>query len=326
MLLEQVKSGILGLAVGDALGVPVEFYGRETLKNRPVVDMRAYGAHHQPKGTWSDDSSLAFCLAESLIKGYDLQDLANRFINWYQKGYWTPHGKVFDIGIATSFAIRRLIDEYPPVMAGGASEDSNGNGSLMRILPLVFFIKDKPIGERFKIIQDVSSLTHRHIRSVIACFYYTEFARLLLEGKEKYTVFEETKEVVNAFLKNNDLIPAKEIEKFHRLLVNPMTDFEVQPIYTYSENKINSSGYVLSTLEASIWCLLNSNSYAETVLKAVNLGDDTDTTGAVAGGLAGLLYGFDAIPAQWVYDLVKSDEVIDLAERLYDKMSTPSVF
>lgn len=320
MLLEHVTGGILGLAVGDALGVPVEFQDRDTLKQNPVKDMREYGSHNQPRGTWSDDSSLAFCLAESLSVGYDLQDLANRFVNWYEHAYWTPHGKVFDIGIATSFAIRRLISEYPPNMAGGATEDSNGNGSLMRILPLLFYIKDKPIEERFKITQDVSSLTHRHIRSVIACFYYLEYARLILKGVEKFEAFEQTRQVVNLFLKSQNHIPASEVDKFHRLLLNPIGEYDIKPIYEYKEVEIQSSGYVLHTLEASIWCLLNSESYSETVLKAVNLGHDTDTTGAVAGGLAGILYKEVGIPQLWKEQSVKGEDIKNLALKLYNKM------
>lgn len=199
MLLEHIEGGILGLAIGDALGVPVEFQSRESLKNNPVVGMRAYGSHRQPLGTWSDDSSLAFCLAESLTEGYDLRDLSNRFVNWYNYNYWTPHGHVFDIGITTSRAIHQLELGIEPTKAGGRDESSNGNGSLMRILPLLFFIHNKPIEERFAIIKDVSSLTHGHIRSVIACFYYLEFARLLLQNVEKFKAFTETKNRVMLF-------------------------------------------------------------------------------------------------------------------------------
>jgi ADP-ribosyl-[dinitrogen reductase] hydrolase len=316
---EQVTGAILGLAIGDALGVPVEFRDRDTLERHPVVDMREFGTHHQPRGTWSDDSSLAFCLAESLVQGYDLKDLANRFVNWYNHAYWTPHGQVFDVGIATSTAIHELSLGTEPIKAGGTEESSNGNGSLMRILPLLFFIKDKPLEERFKITQDVSSLTHRHIRSIIGCFYYLEYARQLLLGVEKYEAFEQTKNIVNDFLKAQDFIDEREINIYHRLLLNPINDYEIRPIYDYKESEISSSGYVVHTLEASIWCLLNSNSYAETVLKAVNLGGDTDTTGCVVGGLAGILYGEESIPDIWRTQLVKSEEIRALAVKMYDK-------
>jgi ADP-ribosyl-[dinitrogen reductase] hydrolase len=320
----KVVGGILGVAIGDALGVPVEFSSRETLQRFPVVDMRAFGVHHQPLGTWSDDSSLTFCLAESLVTGYDLKDLASRFVNWYNYSYWTAHEQVFDVGIATSQAIHQLAIGVDPIKAGGKDEYSNGNGSLMRILPLLYCIKDKPIAERFEKIKEVSSLTHGHIRSIIACFYYLEFARNLLEGCEKFETFEKTKHLVNTFLTENQIAEQKEIDLFHRLLLNPIGDYEIKPIFEYKESEISSSGYVVHTLEASIWCLLNSNSYSETVLKAVNLGSDTDTTGAVVGGLAGILYGEEGILDEWKTQLVKSREIRELAVRLFKKMA-PSV-
>jgi ADP-ribosyl-[dinitrogen reductase] hydrolase len=319
MTLQHIESAILGLAVGDALGVPVEFQSRDSLTQNPVVDMRAYGTHHQPLGTWSDDSSLAFCLAESLANGYNLTDLGNRFVNWYNHNYWTPHGFVFDVGIATSEAIHKLASGVEPTKAGGKDIYSNGNGSLMRILPLLAFIHDKPIEERFNIIKDVSSLTHGHIRSIIACFYYLEFARLLVQNVDKFSAFEQTKNTVNAFVKDNPLVKNEEINLFHRLLLNPINDYVIKPIYEFEESEISSSGYVLHTLEASIWCLLNSNSYAETVLKAVNLGNDTDTTGAVAGGLAGLLYNEKGIPQLWIEQLARVKDIRDLAFRLHQK-------
>jgi ADP-ribosyl-[dinitrogen reductase] hydrolase len=319
MDLQHIKGGILGLSVGDALGVPVEFESRDSLKRNPVVDMRAYGTHHQPIGTWSDDSSLAFCLAESLIKGYDLTDLGNRFVNWYNHNYWTPHGRVFDVGITTSEAIHKLASGVEPTKAGGKDVFSNGNGSLMRILPLAAFIEDKSMIERFKIIRDVSSLTHGHIRSVIACYYYLEFARYLMQGYDKFTVFGLARSGVNLFFRHYPIAKKEELDHFHRLLLNPIRDYEIKPIYEFQESEISSSGYVVHTLEASIWCLLTSDSYAETVLKAVNLGDDTDTTGAVAGGLAGILYKEEGIPKVWLEQLVKGKEIRDLAVRLHEQ-------
>ena len=156
---DYYTDALLGLATGDALGVPVEFLPRKALDANPVTGMRAFGAHRQPAGTWSDDSSLTFCLAEMLCKGYDLNELARLFVAWKEDAYWTAHGEVFDIGIATSAAIYQLQQGVSPVLAGGDTEESNGNGSLMRILPLLFYIKDKPIEERFRIIEAVSALT-----------------------------------------------------------------------------------------------------------------------------------------------------------------------
>ncbi len=310
---------LVGVAVGDALGVPVEFRDRAYLRKNPVTDMTGYGTHNQPPGTWSDDSSLTFCLAESLLKGYELRDLANRFVNWYEHTYWTPHGEVFDIGIATSQAIWRLHTDKNLVFAGGTDERSNGNGSLMRILPLLLYTKDKAIEKRYQCAKEVSSLTHGHIRSVLSCFIYLEYTLQLINGVEKFEAFTNMTQTVNTFLNENAVCSQEELNRFHRLLVNPIGDYEIKPIYAYPEAEIVASGYVIHSLEAAFWCLLTSHSYQETVLKAVNLGEDTDTTAAIAGGLAGILYGFEQIPTKWVNQLARKDDILNLSERLHRK-------
>lgn len=313
------KDVLLGISVGDALGVPVEFIPRKGLINEPVTGMRAMGTHKQPTGTWSDDSSLTFCLAEMLCQEYDLQDLAKRFINWKEHAYWTAHNQVFDIGIATSAAIFQLVKGTSPVLAGGQTEDSNGNGSLMRILPLLFYIKDMSIQQRFHLTKEVSSLTHGHIRSVIACFIYLEMALQILNGYDKWASYNHMKQLVNNFFKNNAICSQTEIDKFHRLLCNPIGNYEIAPIYDYGREEIHSTGYVLSTLEASFWCLFKTDNYKDAVLKAVNLGNDTDTVAAVTGGLAGLLYGHQTIPYEWLNVLARRNDIEDLAERLNTK-------
>lgn len=183
--MSKVRDGVLGLCVGDALGVPVEFRSREELAATPLTDMIGYGSHNQPPGTWSDDSSLAFCFMESAADcgGVDLYDIADKFTGWLYKTRWTPHGRVFDVGIATARAIERLNDEIiRPDMAGGRSENSNGNGSLMRILPLAYLLKGVPLEERIAVIRQVSSITHGHEVSVMGCVIYVEVAMGLLDG------------------------------------------------------------------------------------------------------------------------------------------------
>lgn len=310
--LNQVKSALFGIAIGDALGVPVEFNGRMLLKHDPVVDFRDYGTYVVPAGTWSDDSSLSFCLAESLTLGFDLQNIASNFVKWANENYWTAHGEVFDIGITTKNAIHRLYLGEKPELAGEQDENSNGNGSLMRILPLVFHLNDKTIEERFLMTEQVSAITHRHIRSVIACFYYLEFALLILSGKDKYQAYNELKTSIPEFLKKKNIDPS-EIEKFNRILSSNINEYEI--------DDIASSGYVIHTLEASMYCILTTNSFSEAVLKAVNLGHDTDTTGAVTGGLAGLIQRMDTIPSHWVKEIARSRDIADLAERLAEKIN-----
>lgn len=310
--MNPVQNALLGLAVGDALGVPVEFRSRAVMKNDPVTGMRAFGTHRQPAGTWSDDSSLAFCLAASLCDGYNLEDIGKRFVMWYDDAYWTAHGSVFDIGITTRNAINRLRQGQRADFCGDFDEQANGNGSLMRIMPLLFYIKDKPQKERWEITRDVSRITHGHIRSCICCFFYLEFAGKLLAGKKAAEALAETRSEIKTFLVENHFA-AREIELLQFLFD---ADFEKLP-----ESKISASGYVLHTLEASLWCLLTTNSYKDAVLKAVNLGEDTDTTGAVTGALAGLYYGAETIPAEWLEVLARREAIEKLGSDLALKMA-----
>lgn len=302
----SIKGLITGIAIGDALGVPVEFMHRSFLNTKPVVGMRAFGTHHQPAGTWSDDTSLSFCLVEQLIQGYDLDQLANRIINWYEIGYWTATGQVFDIGVSTRKAIDHLQNGVSPKHSGEKGEYANGNGSLMRILPLCVYLKDKTINERWEIIGEISAITHQSIRTHIACFFLVEMGLCLEKGYDKCDAFVFTQNTVRDFVNTLDCT-AKEQEIFLRLFYDDLSQFPSQEIF--------SSGYVIHTLEASIWAFLTTNSFEDAVLKAVNLGDDTDTTGSITAGLAGLFYGFDSIPQHWVETLAKKDAILDLANR-----------
>ena len=299
---------LLGISTGDAVGVPVEFKSREIIKNKPVTDMTGFGTYNLPPGTFSDDSSLTFCLAEGLISGYSLNTIAENFIKWRYDNYWTATNVVFDVGITTQNAIEKLINGCDPAIAGDFDEESNGNGALMRILPLLLYIRNKPIEERYQLTRQVSSITHGHVRSSIACFYYLEFARQLLQATDKFGIYEQLQTSIPSFLDSTSINP-DEKNIFKRLLIDRI---DLIPI-----EQISSSGYVVSTLEASIWCLLTTESYNDAVLKAVNLGSDTDTTAAVTGGLAGLLYGYDTIPAKWVQQLARKDDIMDLASRLF---------
>ncbi|MDF7811809.1 ADP-ribosylglycohydrolase family protein [Hymenobacter sp. YC55] len=303
----QLRAALLGLAVGDALGVPVEFQSRAARRLDPVVHMRAYGTHNQPAGTWSDDASLTFCLAEAIADGFTIGKVAKNCCRWYYINFWTPHGVVFDIGITTREAINRLKADDDLILAGGTDEYSNGNGALMRILPLAFYRTDAPLTERFALISDVSAVTHGHVRSAIACFLYLEMARYLLAGLTPTAAYSQLCQTVPTQLQELNL-PTAEIEQFEYLLTGRLADFPVQVI--------RSGGYVMHTLEAAFWCLLRHDTFAETVLAAVNLGDDTDTTGAVVGGLAGICYGEAAIPAEWLTVLARRPDIEDLAARV----------
>lgn len=299
---------ILGVAVGDALGVPVEFKARGTFL---VTGMQGYGTHNQPPGTWSDDTSLTLALADNLfpdeVNGKpDLESIALGFIDWYDKAAYTPHGKLFDVGNATAKAIKRLKEGVAPEKAGGAGERDNGNGSLMRIAPLAFYMYgiQKP-EERFRIVREVSSLTHAHEWSVAACYIYVEMLNKLRMGRKKKEAYAELRE---DFARGVPFISKATRAKFVRILEN---DISVLP-----EEDIRSGGFVIDTLEAAFWCFLNTGNYRDAVLKAVNLGDDTDTTAAVTGALAGLAYGLDSIPQEWLDQLAAYEEVRRIAVKM----------
>ena len=303
----MIHSALFGLAVGDALGVPHEFSRPEDLRANPVTDMMGYGTYDLPPGTWSDDSSLTFCLVESLCSGFNTDHMGELFVKWYYQDYLTATGEVFDIGITTREALNKIKNGTKAELAGGPEEKDNGNGSLMRILPLVFAINDFPIEERFERTKQVSSITHGHIRAVMACFYYLEYASQLIEGKSKFEIYNNLQISLPTFFEKIGIADS-EIAHFDRLLKANIAELPL--------SEIRSGGYVIETLEASIWCLLNTDNYKDAVLKAVNLGHDTDTTAAVTGGLAGLLYGCDGIPKEWVDKLARVGDIEELGIKL----------
>ena len=305
----HTKGLLFGIAIGDALGVPVEFMSRKHLQANPVVSMREFGTHHQPAGTWSDDTAMSMLLAEQLIEGYDVQKLANRFCHWYQYNQWTPHGEIFDMGVATRNAMDKLAKGVSALESGECDDYSNGNGSLMRILPLAIYLQNKPIDQRFCLTKEVSGITHSHIRSVIGCFFAVEFVIQLLKEKDKCDAYYEAQNIVRDYLHLIN-VKSSEIELYNRILFDDIS--------CIAESDIYSSGYILHTLEASLWAFLTTENFKDAVLKAVNLGDDTDTIGSVTGGMAGLFYGFDQIPRDWIETLVKKEDIEELGFRFQE--------
>ena len=303
------KDILLGTAIGDALGLPVQFLDREVVAKNPVTTMIGYGQFNVPAGTWSDDSSLSLCLAESLCKGYDLSDIANNFVKWMFEGFWTPFNKAFDIGKTTYFAVVNLRNGVSPYLAGMDRERDNGNGSLMRILPLVPYILNMEVEERHKIIGEVSSLTHRHPRSILACIALCEFAIQYINQQSCEKAYQTMQQILLQLLKREIFI--EEDVPFKRLVGLSYNEFKAIEL-----KDIRSTGYVIDTLEASLWCIFNTSSFKDAVLKAVNLGDDTDTVGAITGALAGVIYGNDSIPSEWINVLARKDDIIELANRL----------
>lgn len=292
----KVKDGICGFVVGDALGVPVEFYSRKELEENPVVDMEGYGTYNQPKGTWSDDSSMTIATMYSIVnkKCIDYADIMDEFCKWAFEGKHTPHGERFDIGNTTSRGLDRYRKGEEPLKSGGTSTHDNGNGSLMRILPLAYIPNID-----YETIENISALTHGHDRSKIACVLYVEIAKSML--KNDLTIDEHINnacEKIKNYYEDNE-----ELEEFNRIFNND-----------FSEG-IRSGGYVIDTIETVVYCLKNTDNYKDAVLMAVNFGIDTDTNAAICGGLAGIYYGFDEIPVDWIESIYKLDEILSLCEK-----------
>lgn len=303
----KTQASFFGQAIGDALGVPVEFRSRKSLTENPVTDFLGYMCWNQPPGTFSDDSSMMFCTAESLSTKYDIDDIGNLFVKWYKNGYWGAHNELFDIGGTTRRSLERIIQGEKAKFSGDFFPENNGNGSLMRILPLVFTLHtENNFNKKFTIIKEVSSITHAHFRSILSCLIFVEFGIQLLKGKNKKEAYTNTQRIVNNFISKNDFNP-NEIKLFNKILKNN--------IHEYSVEEINSGGYVIDSIESSLWCFMNSKSFSESVLTSVNLGGDTDTTAAINGGLAGLYYGWENIPKKWINQISKKNEILNLSKR-----------
>lgn len=299
---EIFRSAVLGAAVGDALGVPVEFQARRQRVDDPVTGMRAFGTHHQPAGTWSDDTSMILATMSGIFTAerFDAEAVMEQFSQWRYEGKYTPHGEVFDIGNATGAAIQRYRSGVAALDCGGEGETSNGNGSLMRILPVgLAFATDPDLIEK---ASTLSRLTHAHERSRFCCAYYCLVVSELRHGTTLPEASQFAWEVMDGRWQFSD----SERKRFDRL--------HPDNLFARSEEQIGSSGHVIDTLEAALWVNAQHSNYADAVLHAVNLGDDTDTTGCVAGGIAGLLYGIEGIPEIWLQTLVQRDELEGISD------------
>lgn len=297
---QKLHGGIWGFILADAMGVPVEFTSRRERDKDPVKEIRAYGTYHQPYGSWSDDTSLMLCLMQNIVEGYSIDNLARLFIKYLKEGYMTPYGRIFDIGSATKRAIINMEKGMEPILCGGVDEQDNGNGSLMRILPLAYYLRNEIPEKSIELIQEISSLTHRHKRSVLACIIYVEMAIQLIKGESKQSAYSKTIRFIEDNCTN---VFYNEFIYFNKILTGEIDKLK--------REKIKSSGYVVDTLEAAFWSFMTTSDYKEAILTAINLGEDTDTVGAITGGLAGLFYGYDNIPITWLQYLPRRDELLE---------------
>ena len=308
-------TGMMGIVVGDALGNPVQFYSREEIAEEPVTDMEAGGVYNTPIGTWTDDSSMALATLDSIreLREIDLEDIMTRFIDWYEDGEYTPFGNAFDIGNTCSYAIEEYEKNHDVYSCGRTNGSSNGNGSLMRILPacLYAYACKMTDADAIKMIHEVSGLTHNHIRSKMACGLYYFCIKAVLENDG--ILKDRLQNGLNsgfAFYEK-DVLNSVELSYYGRL--RDLAEFTDVP-----EKDIKSGGYVVESIEAAIWCLITTNSFKEALLKVVNLGDDSDSIGAIAGGLATLYYGYESIPEEWISVIQRREWIETMCNQTQD--------
>lgn len=301
----KFKSAILGGAVGDALGVPVEFRPRSSYH---VTDMIGYGTYNQPPGTWSDDTSLTMCLIETLTAEQGQEELMNKFTAYKDHGYWTPYNEMFDIGRATHDAIWRYNRGTPAHQCGGSHESDNGNGALMRIAPLAFLLHsdDDSWTHRKQVIQYWCEVTHRHARSHLGCMLYILFLIALIQDHNPKAALELAINDCNNHLRDDPDYQG-EFQDYESIFNYSFLNWELE--------QVKSDGYVVHSLEAALWCFFKHDNYEQTVLEAVNLGEDTDTIAAIAGTLAGSRYGLPSIPESWLSQLAQRAKIIDACDR-----------
>ncbi len=306
--MKKIVNSILGFAIGDAMGVPIEFKKREGLIDNPVIKMEGYGTYDVPKGSWSDDTSMVLATIDSLLHLHkiDYDDIMKRFCEWINNAKYTATGVVFDIGITTKESILKYyMNRIEAIKCGGASINNNGNGSLMRMLPIALYtyFEDITDDRLLGIVKDASSLTHAHEYSIMGCYIFVKYVHFLLSGVNKFQAYEKVKELNYYKFSEN----ARRVYK----------RFLTTDIYKLDLDYIRSSGYVVDTLEAVIWTFLNTNSFMESVIGAINLGDDTDTIGALTGALAGMVYGANE---DLLNDLQNKNYLVSMAHKFDEEL------
>lgn len=301
----KVMGGIFGLIIGDAVGVPYEFYEAEKLPEIGKIDMippKEFEKSYPdvPYGTYSDDSAQFLCILDSYIQNdsFNIQDIADKISRWLNEGLWAVDNIVFDVGNQTLKAIREFKKGTSPLKSGFIVPNGKGNGSLMRDLGIVLLHKGTE-KELIKNSHEQSMITHGHICNQICCALYSLIARNLLLGHE----FDDSYNMA-----------VKKLKEVYKLKSDYLEELEDNII---SNNLIESgTGYVVDCLKSTFKVIRESNSYEETIKKSIALGNDTDTTAAVAGGLAGIIYGYDNIPKRWIKELRGKEKILNIINNI----------
>jgi ADP-ribosyl-[dinitrogen reductase] hydrolase len=293
-LSDRFRGCLLGLAAGDAVGTSVEFARRSSFT--PLTDMNGGGPFHLKPGQWTDDTSMALCLATSLVErgGFDARDQMERYWDWYRHGTFSSTGRCFDIGTTTLQALQRFKETGEP-FSGSTDPYSAGNGSIMRLAPVAMAYYPNR-DEIWRYTAESSRTTHGALECLDAC-------RLL--GDILYQALSGAGKAETLLSSDPQRLVSKKIQSIAR------GEYRDKP-----EDKIRGTGYVVEALEAALWCFWVTDSFESAILKAANLGDDADTTAAICGQVAGAFYGESGIPPRWLEKLAMREEIAELAERL----------
>lgn len=306
-------TAIMGVAVGDALGLPVQFHSRERCQQRSITQMLDWAL---PKGTFSDDTATTLCTLASLKENnwqLNDEDIMKRFVAWLGYGYMTCDDEAIDVGMATRKAIQRYYDGVPLAECGCKGFRECGNGSLMRIIPVVFYLHKNRQTDIYDAVSRVSSLTHAHEVCVLGCYVYVSLCLQIIELRSN---------------NGDDLSDAQKLEfmstQLHSIYESAKANFSAAAMKLYERvfnfdsfsklpmDDIKSSGFVVDSLEAALWCFATTHNFRDCLVKAVSLGDDTDSVAAIVGGMAALYYGYEAIPQEWITDLRGKDMIYHL--------------
>ena len=295
-LRDRFRGCLLGLAVGDAVGTAVEFRSRGSFK--PVTDMVGGGPFGLAPGQWTDDTSMALCLAESLIEkqGFDPKDQMERYVRWHRDGHLSSTGTCFDIGSTTASALHRF-ERTGEQFAGSTDPRSAGNGSIMRLAPVPMFFFPE-VDRTIQFAGESSRTTHGADECVAACRLFAYLISKALGGRQKEEIL----------LRRDNVMLLELPEKLEPIACGFYGN--------KGEEEIRGSGYVVESLESALWCFQKTDTFHDAILKAVNLGDDADTTAAVCGQIAGAYYGESGIPQEWLERLAMVNLIREMADKL----------
>ncbi|WP_299823627.1 ADP-ribosylglycohydrolase family protein [uncultured Pontibacter sp.] len=315
LLSEKITTSYIGSAFGDAWALGLEFCSRDYIRdNYPVIEKPlGYMAFNQPPLTYSDDSSLLFCATESLIGGFDLEDMARRFSQWFDpaKAYWSARGEIFDVGITTAKSLRRYAKGYKRAeFCGDDHPMSAGNAGVSRSLALAFYTLGMSLDEIFRHTMLVSSITHRHPVAILTAFYYVVYIQHVLT-MDRFHAYHATNELIKSYLPSTSF-SQDDISALDRVLEGKIPDLE--------EDKVYSSPYCIHTLECSLWSVFRASSFRNALDRVVSMGEDTDSNSFLACSIASIEWGVDDV-AQWLPELARYEDICDLSKRFAASLS-----